>query len=108
MKRSFTSVCAWTIIMVLLTTACKKQTDKYPSDPVSAYTNLQVGKYVRYRLDSTIYVFFGQKDSIISYQAKDVVDAQVTDAAGRPSWRVIRYLRDTASTNEAAWTPSTT
>jgi len=108
MKRSFTSVCAWTIIMVLLTTACKKQTDKYPSDPVSAYMNLAVGKYVRYRLDSTVYIFFGQRDTIISYQAKDVVDAQVTDAAGRPSWRVVRYLRDTASTNEADWKAATT
>src|SRR5437660_1627405 len=66
MKRSFTSVCAWTIIMVLLTTACKKQTDKYPSDPVSAYMNLQVGKYVRYRLDSTIYVFFLQIDESLN------------------------------------------
>jgi len=108
MKRSFTLVGVLFVFGLLLTTACKKQTDIYPSDPVSAYMNLHPGKYIRYRLDSTVYVFFGQRDSVISYQAKDVVDTLVKDGMGRPSWRVIRYLRDTASTNEADWRPVTT
>jgi len=108
MKRSFTPVGVLPMLLLLIITACKKQTETYPSDPVSAYMNLAPGKYVRYRLDSTVYIFFGQRDTTISYQAKDVVDTLVTDAAGHPGWRVIRYLRDTASTNEADWRAATT
>jgi hypothetical protein len=83
-------------------TGCDKKSD-FTSDEVTDYMNLQVGKYVRYRLDSTRFVEFGQKDTVISYQAKDVVEATTTDNLGRSGWRVVRYLRDTASTNEGDW-----
>ena len=87
--------------------SCNK-VDKYPSDELSEYMNLQVGKFIRYKLDSMRFVFFGQKDTIVSYQAKDVVEAAITDNLGRPSWRIVRYLRDSASKSEADWTPSMT
>ncbi len=85
--------------------SCNK-VDKFPSEELSEYTNLAVGKYIRYNLDSLRFVFFGQRDTVISYQAKDVVEAAITDNLGRPSWRVVRYLRASASTNEADWRPS--
>jgi hypothetical protein len=61
---------------------------------------LQTGKYIHYRLDSTIFVDFGQRDTVISYDAKDVVDGELTDNLGRQTFRVIRYLRDINSTTE--------
>jgi hypothetical protein len=82
--------------------------EKFPSEELSEYMNLQVGKYIRYNLDSLRFVFFGQKDTTISYQAKDVVEAAITDNQGRPSWRIVRYLRDSASKNESDWKPSMT
>ena len=85
--------------------SCKK-TETYPSAELSEYMNLQVGKYVRYRLDSTRFINFGQKDTVIKYQAKEVIDAAITDNLGRPGWRVIRYLSDTTGTSP--WTPSAT
>ena len=96
-----------TIIALLSFFSCNK-VDKYPSEDLSEYMNLQVGKYIRYNLDSLKFVFFGQKDTIVSYQAKDVVDAAITDNMGRPSWRIVRYLRDSASKNESDWRPSMT
>lgn len=92
----------------VLLAGCEKKNDNYSSDAVTDYVNLQVGKYVIYRLDSTGFVNFGQKDTVISYQAKDVVDAQITDNLGRPSWRIVRYLRDTGSTSESDWAPKLT
>jgi hypothetical protein len=72
------------------------QKDDFISESPEEYQNLAVGKYITYRLDSLLYVNFGQKDTLIKYQAKDVVEGATTDALGRPSWRVVRYLRDTA------------
>lgn len=97
------------LIFLLLTgvciSSCEKKTDEYKTALPEAYTNLQTGKYILYRLDSTKFILFGQKDTVVRYQAKDVVDAPVTDNTGRPAWRIVRYLRDSASTSEADWKP---
>ena len=61
---------------------------------------LQPGKYIHYRLDSMRFIDFGQRDTVVSYDARDVIDAEVTDNLGRPTFRVVRYLRDLSSTND--------
>lgn len=86
---------------------CDK-TDKYESDQPEEYMSLAPGKYILYKMDSLVYVNFNQDLITVRYQAKDVVDAPITDNQGRPSWRVIRYIRDSASTDEADWKPLTT
>ncbi|MBE7173159.1 MAG: hypothetical protein INR73_21475 [Williamsia sp.] len=88
--------------------SCDKTADDYEPVLPEAYTNLHTGKYILYRLDSTKFINFGQSDTVVRYQAKDVIDAPITDNQGRPGWRVIRYLRDSASTSEADWNPSST
>lgn len=80
----------------------KKAEDTYPS--ISDYQNLAPGKFIRYRLDSTVYINFGQTESTIKYMAKDVVDAAITDNMGRSGWRIIRYISDTTGTQP--WVPS--
>jgi hypothetical protein len=95
------------LAVTVLLQFCKK-TDTVPTAQVTEYMPMQPGKYIHYRLDSTTYVNFGQKDTVVYYDAKDVVDAEITDNLGRPAFRVIRYLRDTASTNEYDYTPSLT
>ena len=84
---------------------CKK-TYTYSSDQVTDYVQLQIGKYITYRLDSLEFINFGTQDTIVSYLAKDVIDDTITDNLGRPSFRVIRYLSDTTGT--APWTPNET
>lgn len=88
--------------------SCDKKTADYQTALPGAYLNMQTGKYILYRLDSTKFIYFGQIDTVVRYQAKDVVDAPITDNSGRPAWRVIRYLRDSASTSEADWKPIST
>jgi hypothetical protein len=90
---------AYTILVLLFSSlflANCNEKDPFFSDAPTDYQSLAVGKYVVYRLDSLLYVNFGQKDTLIKYQAKDVVEAAITDGLGRPAWRVVRYLRDTA------------
>lgn len=88
--------------------SCKKQTDTIASSPLIAYMPMEPGKYIHYRLDSTRYVDFGQRDTLVSYDARDVIDAAITDNEGRTSYRVIRYLRDIASTDTADYAPAMT
>jgi len=91
------------VFLLMLMNACKK-TDNFQSDQLADYFQLQVGKYITYRLDSLEFINFGTQDTIVSYLAKDVIDDSITDGLGRPSWRVIRYLSDTTGTQP--WTPA--
>ena len=108
MKNCITSLTVCVIIVSFLFTAGCSKKDTAQSEPVQDYLNLQVGKYIVYRLDSTLWINFGQQDTVISYQAKDIVDGTVTDALGRPGVRIVRYLRGLNSTNENDWEPKLT
>src|SRR5215831_15425835 len=84
--------------------SCSKETEVYQSAALSDYYPLQVGKYITYRVDSTIFTNFGRTTQIHSYQVKHVIDAQLSDNLGRPAYRVFRYIRDTAGTQP--WSPN--
>ena len=81
---------------------CKKQTEQLPLTPVGAYYPTQVGKYIVYQMDSTVFTNFETTKEIHSYQVKDIMDAEITDNMGRPSFRVRRMIRDSAGINP--WT----
>src|ERR1700730_12762805 len=104
MRKILTNITLLSFVLVLFS-HCKKSAE-FSSAPLQNYMNLQVGKYVIYRLDSTQFVNYGQTTVKINYQAKDEIDAAITDNLGRPGFRVIRYLRDTAGQNP--WTPNST
>ena len=94
------------IFISFLFTSCKKETENFTSAAVMDYYPLQVGKYITYDLDSTVYyINFGQQASIIHYQVQDRVDAQITDNKGRPAYRILRFIRQNAS---QSWTPNNT
>lgn len=93
------------IITAITFNACKKSTDVLNTASVSAYYPLLVGKYITYNLDSTVFINFGTKDTVIKYQVKHQVDALITDNLGRPAYRIIRYIRKTAAN---AWAPDNT
>lgn len=88
---------------VFLLAGCKKEPETLQPALPKDYLPLQSGKYITYRLDSTVYINFGQGTVLRSYQEKHVVDSLLTDNLGRPSYRVFRYIRDTAG--RTAWKP---
>jgi hypothetical protein len=85
--------------------ACKKEKQIFKSEAVIEYYPLQVGKYITYDLDSSVFLKFGQKDTILHYQAQDRVDAEITDNLGHPAFRIIRYIRTDSS---AEWVANNT
>jgi hypothetical protein len=79
-------------------TSCEKETEEFKTEAIADYLPLAVGKYITYRLDSTVFTNFGRNEELHRYQVKHVVDKQTTDNLGRPSYRIIRYLRDSLGT----------
>ena len=79
--------------------------DKFSSAPLSDYFPLEVGKYITYNLDSTLFTKFGQDQTIMHYQAQDRVDAQITDNLGRTAFRILRFIRQDSTQD---WMPNNT
>jgi hypothetical protein len=80
------------------TASCKKETEEFKTEAIADYLPIVVGKYITYRLDSTVFTNFGKNEELHRYQVKHVVDAQVPDNLGRPGFRILRYLRDSLGT----------
>lgn len=89
----------------LLLFSCTKQTlEDFQNEPLSDYIPLQTGKYITYRIDSTVFTNFGRDEETHSYLVKHVIDAQIPDNLGRPSYRVFRYTNDTLASGP--WVPT--
>ena len=94
MKKIFPVALALSV--TLFFTACTEKTDDFEPVLSDSYLPSQVGKFITYRLDSTVFTQQGRAEERHVYQQKDVVDAAITDGLGRPSYRVYRYIRDSA------------
>lgn len=95
MKNYFLLLLSFSFFLLL---GCKKEMEALSTEPLSDYLPVTKGKYITYRLDSSIFTNFGTAIEVHSYQEKNVVDTLLTDNLGRPSYRVYRFLGDTAAT----------
>lgn len=92
MKNKFSAI----VLIVFCSVVLIRCNSKYNvvTDRISDYTNLSLGKYVTYKLDSTVTLPFGTGFTVNSYVVKDSIEAQMTDALNRPGYRIVRYLWD--------------
>jgi hypothetical protein len=93
------------MVWIVAITSCNKSDEALNLATIKEYAPLTVGKYITYNLDSLVFKNFGTKDTVIKYQVKLVVDAEITDNLGRPAFRIIRYIRKTAAN---PWNPDNT
>jgi hypothetical protein len=93
------------IASAVIFNSCSKDAEVLDLPAINDYYPLEVGKYVTYNLDSTIFINFGTKDTVVKYQVKHQIDGTMTDNLGRPAYRVTRYIRKTAAN---AWVPDNT
>ncbi len=85
-------------IVIVSLFSCSKTTEEFVTEPLSDYLPLQPGKYITYRIDSLVFTNFQRDIETHSYQVKHVVDTIVSDALGQPSYRIYRFIRDSAGT----------
>lgn len=90
----------------LLLISCDRTVEEFQTEALSEYQPLQPGKYITYRLDSTVFTNFGANVVTRYFQEKHIVDAQIPDALGRLSYRILRFTRDSGGTQP--WAPAGT
>jgi hypothetical protein len=89
------------LILVALQVSCTKQDEILDTEKIKDYYPLQIGKYITYTLDSTVYINLGTKKEIRNYVVQDKVDSLITDNVGRPSYKIKRMIR--SNTNNSQW-----
>lgn len=98
---------AWFIFLFAVAiSSCSKESETLELAPLNDYFPLSIGKTFLYRLDSTVLVSFGSSLAVKSYLAKDSIESTFTDNQGRLSYRIFRFIRDTASLKP--WQPTAT
>lgn len=89
-------VSCFLLIGCFLLTRCNK-TGTIEAGNISAYTNLAVGKFVMYKLDSTVTLPFGVGFAVHSYLVKDTIDGMVTDNLNRSGFHIVRFTYDSTT-----------
>jgi len=103
MKRLIHFIIPFLFLFIVI--SCEK-TETFETDAINDYMPTTIGKYITYRLDSTVFTNIGRNIEVHKYQVKHVVDAEIPDNLGRPSFRILRWLRDSAGTEP--WLPNGT
>jgi len=94
------------VVLILLLASCSEKKVELNSPALSEYFPMQVGKYITYRLDSTVLTQFGRDTTVKTYRVRDLVDAQVKDAMERSAFRIVRSTSNAIGT--APYVPSHT
>lgn len=86
-------------LAVLLLASCKKENEAAPATlNMKDYYPLQLGKYITYKLDSTVFINLNTVRVVRSYVVKDIVDYKFQDAMGNDVYRIRRMMRDNNDT----------
>src|SRR5574338_1477326 len=101
---SISRLLLWALLPFLFFSCDKQTLENFQNEPLSDYMPVQVGKYITYRVDSLVFTNFGRNQETHSYLVKHIIDAQIPDNLGRPSFRVFRYTNDT--TASGPWIPT--
>ena len=93
-------------LLVFVAFACKKKTED-PPDVGYAYAPENIGKYIVYDVDSTIYDDFFDDTIYYKYRIKEKLEEVFMDNQGRKAIKLVRYIKkynDTVSYDNIAWT----
>lgn len=88
------------VLALLILASCKKENATAPATmDMQDYYPLQVGKFVTYRLDSTVFINLNTLKVVRSYVVKDLVDYTFKDNTGNDVYRIRRTMRSNQDTS---------
>lgn len=93
-------------IFGLLLAGCGKESETLQAESLEDYFPLELGGFITYRLDSTVYVRLNTVKETRTYIVQDWVDAEITDNLGRKAYRIRRMIRSNTDTTQ--WTDNAT
>jgi hypothetical protein len=94
------------LILMVLGSACEKTEEAPATTSMESYYPLQVGKFITYRLDSTVYDNLNTVKVVRSYVVRDMIDEVIKDNLGRDTYRIRRMIRSNSDTT--VWTDNAT
>ena len=84
---------------LMLSSCTKTQLENTPPTiAMSNYYPLTVGKWINYRLDSTVYTSLNTIKTVRTYYILDSIEAKITDNNGKDVYRIRRMMRDNIDT----------
>ncbi len=81
--------------------SCNDKKEIFETEKVTDYLPLQVGKYITYRLDSTVFTASGTRKEVHHYQVKHAVENEMLDDAGNKTYLIQRTINN--ETASGAW-----
>lgn len=97
MKPQFLKLFSY-LLLLLFVISCSDKKEVLETEKLSEYLPLQVGKYITYRLDSTVFTVSGTKTEVRKYQVKHAVVNETTDDANNKTFLVQRTINNEAGT----------
>jgi hypothetical protein len=86
-------------LSMFISSCTKTEIETKPSSiAMSSYYPLQVGKWINYRLDSTVYTSLNTIKTVHTYYVLDSIEAKITDNNGNDVFRIRRMMRDNVDT----------
>lgn len=85
-------------LLAVVVSSCNESKIELESPALATYFPTTIGKYITYRLDSTIPTQFGADTTVRSYRVRDTYDAEIKDGLGRKAFRVFRSISNVAGT----------
>jgi hypothetical protein len=83
--------------------SCSKETTQLSFAGAAEYLPLLPGKFITYRLDSTVFVRLGTQKEIHSYIVQDKIDSVIQNNLGQQAFKMVRSVRNPSDTTR--WTP---
>ncbi len=80
--------------------SCNKENTVLNFERIQSYYPIAKGKYITYRLDSTVYTTLGTKKEVRSYIVMDVLDTSITDNLGKTDYVFKRSIRNSIDTTQ--------
>ncbi len=81
-------------LVLFIAVSCKKKAPEDPPDVGYAYAPTTIGKYIVYDVDSTVFDDFNHDTTYYHYRIKEKLEERIDDNEGRPSIRLVRYIKN--------------
>ncbi len=100
LKKNIIPLLSAALLIVLALGSCEKTDSPPATNMIDEYYPLQLGKYITYKLDSTVYINLSTQKAVRSYIVQDFVDAEIIDNLGNPGYRIRRMMRSNTDTTQ--------
>jgi len=101
MSKLFDFLCSF-VALLLLWSCGDKKSDFIPASQVSDYFPVQIGRFITYRLDSTVFVKSGSKVELHQYQVRHSITDTIRDNQQRLTYIAERSIRN--ADGSGSWT----